>query len=452
FYVSTQTEGTSYTLAIYRLGWYQGTGGRLMSSVQLTGKAQGYYVGSTFELVNCPTAFQDPSTGLVEARWQPSYMLTIPHDWTTGVYLVKCIDEYGKQTYTTFDVLGNETAPYIVVTADTTYAAYNNWGGRSLYPLSSKGKSPAAKVSFDRPSTMQDGSDQVLIFEANTIRWLEREGYNVSYMSSIDLHTHPEKLLNHQAYLSIGHDEYWTKEMRDGVEAARDHGVGLAFLEANASYWQIRLEPNSAGVPNRTVVCYKVLSTDNLASDSGGVVRNSLAQDPLFGVDNTRVTSLWRDPVIGRPENAMVGIMYSDYNSKLRGTSWTFDPQITGATFLHNTLLQGTGLQAGQSFDNGLVGYEWDRVFNNGHTPAGLQILATSEAKNIYGIQDTSNTAYYIAPSGALVFATGSIYWTAALDSYRYDWSLNDTSESQEIPEIQQLMTNIMNALIKQHR
>jgi hypothetical protein len=451
-YVSTQKEGTSYALAIYRLGWYQGTGGRLMSSVQLTGKAQGYYVGSTSQLVNCPTAFHDPATGLVEARWQPSYTLTIPHDWTTGVYLVKCIDEHGKQTYTTFDVLGNETAPYIVVTADTTYAAYNNWGGQSLYPSSSKGQIPATKVSFDRPSTMQQGSDQVLVFEANTIRWLEREGYNVSYMSSIDLHTHPEKLLQHQAYLSIGHDEYWTKEMRDGVEAARDQGVGLAFLEANVSYWQIRLEPNSAGDPNHTVVCYKVLSTNNLASDSGGVVRHPLAQDPLFGVDNTRVTSLWRDSVVGRPENAMIGIMYSDYNSKLRGTAWKFDPQPSDASFLHGTLLQGTGLQAGQSFDNGLVGYEWDKVFENGHTPVDLQILATSEALSIEGIHDTSNTTYYIAPSGALVFATGSIYWTAALDSYRYDWTLDDTHEAQAIPEIQQLMKNIMSALIEQHK
>jgi hypothetical protein len=451
-YVSTQKEGTPYTLAIYRLGWYQGTGGRLMSSVQLTGKAQGYYVTSTFQLVNCPTAYHDPITGLVEARWQPSYTLPIPHDWTTGVYLVKCIDEKGKQTYTTFDVLGNESAPYIVVTADTTYAAYNNWGGQSLYPASSKGHIPATKVSFDRPSMMQQGSDQVLVFEANTIRWLEREGYNVSYMSSIDLHTHPEKLLHHQAYLSIGHDEYWTKEMRDGVEAARDTGVGLAFLEANASYWQIRLEPNSQGDPNRTVVCYKVLSANNTASDSGGVVTNALTQDPLFGVDNTRVTSLWRDPVVGRPENAMVGIMYSDYNSKLRGTAWTFDPQISGASLLHSTLLQGTGLYAGQSFHNSLVGYEWDKVFENGYTPPGLQILATSPVLSIEGIHDTSNTTYYIAPSGALVFATGSIYWTAALDRYRYDWTLNGTIEAQEITEIQQLMKNIMRALLQLHK
>jgi hypothetical protein len=447
-YVSTQVEGTTFTLGIFRLGWYQGTGGRLMTSVQLTGKAQGYYVTSTSQLVNCPTALIDPATGLVEARWQPSYTLTIPHDWTTGVYLVKCTDAHGKQTYTTFDVLGNQTAPYIVVTADTTYAAYNNWGGRSLYPSSSRGKIPATKVSFDRPSMMQQGSDQVLVFEANAIRWLEREGYNVSYMSNIDLHTRPEQLLQHKAYLSIGHDEYWTKEMRDGVEAARDQGVGLAFLEANASYWQIRLEPNSAGVPNRTVVCYKVLSTGNLASDSAGVATASLDQDPLYGVDNTRVTSLWRDPVLGRPENALIGIMYSDYNSKLRGSAWTYNPQASDADPLHGTLLQGTALKAGQSFNNALVGYEWDKVYANGQTPAGLQVLATSDVVSFEGKADTSNTTYYIAPSGALVFATGSIYWTAALDRYRYDWTLKGSIEAQEIPEIQQLMRNVMSALL----
>ncbi|GAC1649473.1 MAG: hypothetical protein NVS4B12_18560 [Ktedonobacteraceae bacterium] len=451
FYVSTEQDNTSYYLAIYRLGWYQGNGGRLMTSVQLTGKAQGYYDAKTFQLIQCPSAFRDPETGLVEARWQPSYTLTIPQDWTTGVYLAKCIHTNGKQTYTTFNVTGNTTAPYLVVTADTAYAAYNNWGGQSLYPGSSKNHLPASKVSFDRPSAVQQGSDQVLVFEANTIRWLEREGYNVSYRSNIDLHTHPEVLLQHKAYLSIGHDEYWTKEMRDAVEAARDQGVGLAFLEANASYWQIRLAPNSAGVPNRTVVCYKVLSQGNTASDPDGIARNNPTRDPLFGVDNNRVTTLWRDPIVNLPENALIGIMYSDYNDKLRGTPWIFQPQITDTLPLHTTLLQNTGLQEGQTYDNGLVGYEWDRVFDNGHTPAKLQVLATSETMSKEGISDSSNTTYYIASSGALVFATGSIYWTAALDSYRYDYTLTNTKDAQTVPAIQQLMKNIMQALVQHH-
>ena len=450
-YVSTAQDGISYYLAIYRLGWYQGSGGRLMTSVQLTGKAQGYYDPTTSELVSCPTVFYDPQTGLVEARWHPSYTLIIPQNWTTGVYLAKCILANGKQTYTTFNVTGNTTAPYAVVTADTTYAAYNNWGGQSLYPDSSKDKISASKVSFDRPSVSQFGSDQVLVFETNTIRWLEREGYNVSYMSSVDLHMHPEALLQHKAYLSIGHDEYWTKEMRDGVEAARDHGVGLAFLEANTSYWQIRLEPNSAGVPNRTVVCYKVLSQGNNASDSGGVAKIDSTRDPFYGVDNSRVTTLWRDVIVNRPENALIGIMYSDYNNKLRGVPWVFQPQLSGAHPLHTTLLQNTGLQAGKIYDNGLVGYEWDRVFDNGYTPENLQILATSQTNSVEGLPDNSNTTYYIAPSGALVFATGSIYWTSALDSYRYDRSLDNTKEAQTVPEIQQLMKNIMTALVQKH-
>jgi len=451
FFVSTREASTLYTLAIYRMGWYQGTGGRLMSTVQLHGQAQGYYDPVTEELVDCPSAFSDPATGLVEARWQPSYTLTVPADWTTGLYLAKCVDNHGMQTYTTFDVLGNETAPYVVVTADTTYAAYNNWGGRSLYPNTSKGNIPASKVSFDRPSTSQGGSDQALVFEANAIHWLEREGYNVAYISSIDVHTHPEKLLQYKAYLSIGHDEYWTREMRDGVEAARDHGVGLAFLEANGSYWQARLEPNSRGVANRTIVCYKVLTHGNLSSDSGGTFQSELWRDPFYGVDNTRVTSLWRDPVVGRPENALIGIMYSDYNSTLRGVAWNFNPANADAPFLAENLLSGTGLQSGQAFDNGLVGYEWDRVFNNGHTPPGLQVLATSHVLSIEGIKDTSNTTYYIAPSGAFVFASGSIYWTAGLDNYRYDPTLYNTKEGEEIPAIQELMKNLLAALIEKH-
>ena len=148
----------------------------------------------------------------------------------------------------------------------------------------------------------------------------------------------------------------------------------------------------------------------------------------------------------------MIGIMYSGYNSKLPRVAWKFNPQNADTPFLHTTLLQGTGLQPGRSYDNGLVGYEWDRIFNNEHTPAGLQVLATSETLSIKGERDTSNTTYYIAPSGALVFASGSIYWTAALDNYRYDGSLYGTKEAETVPGIQQLMKNIMDALVQRHK
>lgn len=429
-YVSTEYEGTPYDIEIYRMGWYQGKGGRLMiAERRLVGQAQGYYDAQADTLVNSPASYVDAKTGLVEARWQPSYTLTIPVGWTTGVYLVKCIDAQGMQTYTYFSVLGNPNATYGVVTADTTAAAYNSWGGHSLYNTDSLMR--GTKVSFDRPSTQNYGSDQVLAFEMNVIRWLERHGYDLSYMSSIDLHTNPAALLRHKAYISLGHDEYWTKEMRDGVENARDHGVGLAFLEANAVYHQVRFEPNSAGVPNRTVVCYKV------STEAG-----DLSLDPFYGVDNSRVTAQWRDPVINRPENALVGIMYSNTNGTLRGFPWV-------AYSSSLPLLQNTGLQAGQQHGVGLVGYEWDRVFHNGATPARLQILGSSPTITVDGQHDTSHTTYYIAPSGAMVFATGSLYWTAALDDYRF---AKDAQETPVVPQLQKLMANVMDALIVRHR
>ncbi len=433
FYVSTQKASTLYTLNIFRIGWYQGTGGRLLMSVNnLIGQAQGYFDATTNKILDCNSCYVERTTGLVEARWQPSYTLTVPSTWVTGIYLAKLVDAQDMQTYVTFEVLGNTSAPYIVVTPDTAYAAYNNWGGYSLYAYNSIAQ--GVKVSFDRPSAYLSGSDQVLVFEADAIHWMERNGYNLSYMSNINLHMHPASLLQHKAYISLGHDEYWTKEMRDAVEDARNSGVGLAFLEANASYWQVRLEPDTSGIANRTVVCYKVLTG-----------QNDLIRDPLYGKDNRRVTSQWRDPVLNRPENALIGMMYSDYNSNLRGVAWKVDLSA------NSPLLQGTGLEPGQQYGCGLVGYEWDKVFQNGATPAGLEIIATMTTVSIEGQKDTSNTTVYIAPSGAMVFATGSVYWTSALDSYRLTQDPNCKNQPPIVPEMQHLMANVMAALVVHH-
>ena len=441
FYVSTLREGTPYEIEIYRLGWYGGLGGRLMvqQNTQI-GHAQGYYDESNHRLVDCKSCLVDFQTGLVEANWKPSYTLIIPSSWVTGVYLAKFTESSGLQTYVPFDVRGNVFSSYVAVTSDTTYAAYNDWGGYSLYrAYNSVGTGrlgKGVKVSFDRPYAQGYGSGFVLSYEIDAIRWLERQGYDLSYISSVDLHEDPVQLLQHRAYLSLGHDEYWTKEMRDGVEHARDLGVGLAFLGANAAYWQMRFEPDSAGTANRTIVCYKV-ETEN----------HDLERDPLYGKDNTHVTTQWRDPVLNRPENALIGIMYSSLtdSQKLLGFPWKVNP------LANSRLLNGTGLQAGQQYGCDLVGYEWDRIFNNGVTPGGLQVLGVSITVSETNTTDISNTTYYIAPSGALVFATGSIFWTSALDTYRASEDQKCIDQDRVVPGIQKLMANVMDALIINH-
>ena len=443
FYVSTQKEGTLYSIGIYRLGWYEGLGGRLeVLQSNLIGHAQGYYDPAQYKLVGCNSCHVDAQTGLVEANWQPSYTLTVSSDWVTGVYLAKFADANGMQTYVPFDVRGNPHSAYIAVTSDTTYEAYNNWGGSSLYAFNSSPKASSTteegfggvKVSFDRPYMDGAGSADVLAFEADAIHWFERQGYDLSYISSVDLHEDPAQLLQHRAYLSLGHDEYWTKDMRDGVEHARDKGVGLAFLGADAAYWQMRFEPDSAGTPNRTIVCYKV-QTDH----------NDLARDPLYGHNNVRVTAQWRDPVLARPENALIGIMYNSLTDAVHDLPWRVSPTAK------SVLLDGTGLQPGQQYGCGLVGYEWDRVFANGATPARLQVLGVSHTIDAAGKPDVSNTTYYIASSGALVFATGSISWTASLDSYRFSPISSCAGRDTVVPGMQQLMAHVMQALLVSH-
>ena len=446
FYVSTQVDGTPYSIGIYRLGWYTGLGGRLkLLLAHQTGHAQGYYDDVLHRLVDCSSCYVNKQLGLIEANWQPSYTLTVPADWVTGVYLAKFADANGMQTYVSFTVRGNDHSAYLFVVSDTTYEAYNLWGGYSLYGIDSASASVASgsednstikavKVSFDRPYMKGYGPWQVLGFDLDAIHWMEHQGYDLSYISNVDLHEHPQQLLQHRVYLSVGHDEYWTKEMYDGVEYARDHGVSLGFFGANEIYWQMRFEPDSAGVSDRVIVCYKVGTTDG-----------DLANDPFYRKDNSRVTSRWRDPVVNRPENALVGIMYSAFTHKQLGFPWKVSSQA------NSPLLSGTGLLPGQQYGCSLVGYEWDRVSNNGLTPRGIQVIGASGTVSDVGVPDASNTVYYIAPSGAMVFAAGSIYWTAALDNYRLLMDPHCNVQQRVVPGMQKLMANVMDALLTHH-
>ncbi|BCL83369.1 hypothetical protein ccbrp13_58340 [Ktedonobacteria bacterium brp13] len=453
FYISTQVAQTSYRIDIFRLGWYSGLGGRLMTSIpNLSGQAQGYYDSVGSHLVNCTTCTLIKDSGLIETHWKPSYTLQIPTDWTTGIYLAKFTDANSKQSYAPFDVLGSTTSPYIAVTPDTTYAAYNDWGGSSLYSADDAFQGTAVakmavKVSMDKPYDVENGASQVLVFIVQTVRWMEQHGYDVSYASDLDMQTNTHLLDNHKAYISLGHDEYWTKSMRATVENARNKGIGLAFMGADAIYWQMRFEPDSAGVSNRTIVSYKVQTANQ-----------DLTRDPMYGKDNSVVTSMWRDPVVGQPENALVGILFSNLTHDQNGFPWRVAPQAASLP-----LLKGTDLQANQEYGCGVVGYEWDRAYvspngtpNNpsysSATPKNLHIISSSPTVSSETKQaDVSNSAYYIAPSGALVFATGSIYWETTLDNYRAHVDPKCGNKSTAVPGMQALMANVMAALIVKH-
>jgi hypothetical protein len=245
FFVSVNPAQT-YTIDFYRFGWYAGLGGRLRLQV-----------GPLNGVQQPPCTVQDPNTGLISCNWAAAYTLTVPSDWTSGVYAAKLTNAQGFQNYVIFVVKDGRPAPFLYQHGILTDEAYNNYPndgatGKSLYTFNSygpntvSGNPSAVKVSFDRP--MADaGLGNFHKWEINFIRWLEASGYDTTYSSDLDRHTNAGDLLNHKALLIVGHDEYWTREMRDA-------GVHLGVFAANTSYTQIRIEPKVAGVPNRVVV------------------------------------------------------------------------------------------------------------------------------------------------------------------------------------------------------
>jgi hypothetical protein len=302
----------------------------------------------------------------------------------------------------------------------TTWQAYNAWGGKSLYGFNSTGPQ-ATKVSFNRPYTLMSGPSEFLFrWEYPMVRWLEREGYDVTYTTNIDTHARPQTLVNHRAFLSVGHDEYWTWEMRENVERARDSGVDLGFFSANTCYWQIRLEPDMFGKPHRTIVGYKetALSSDPILAD-GNPGNDHLA------------TTRWRDIPVLRPEEQLIGVMY---------TATPVDGDIVIANASH-WAFAATGLSNGDRLP-GLLGYEVDRM--QGFGPAGVVLLAESPFVTTDDFESgLSHMTIYRAASGAWVFATGSIQWSWGLDDF------NSSARGSRLnPSAQQITRNILGRFI----
>lgn len=283
FYVNTAAP--TFDVDVFRMGWYAGVGGRLVLALKsIPGRVQ------TAPLIDV--------RGMVECQLEVSFELAISDDWCTGIYLAKLTTGGVPQpleSYVTFVVRDDQTkAAFLFGASVSTYQAYNIWGGLSLYANLADVLDyslRARAVSFDRPYEQDCGAGYFLKWEYSMLRWLERMGYDLTYATSLDLHRNASLLDRCSVYLSVGHDEYWSKEMRDQVEASRDTGLSLGFFGANAVYWQVRFEDASAAGSSRRMICYK---------------DDAPASAPLAAVDPVRVTTRWQDPPVSRPEQALV--------------------------------------------------------------------------------------------------------------------------------------------------
>ena len=398
-----KTTSASYRLDIYRMGFYGGSGARKVATVNVaTATTQ-------------PACRTEASTGLYDCgNWTQTASWAVPSTAVSGIYFAKLVA--GTAASHIVFVVRNDasTSDVLLQTSDTTWQAYNDYGGNSLYEGSPAGR--AYKVSYNRPfdTNAETPEDFVWNAEYPMIRFLEGSGYDVSYTSGLDSDRRGNLIKNHKTFVSVGHDEYWSGGQRTNVESARDAGVNLAFFSGNEVFWKTRWEnslSNAGNTPNRTLVSYKETHAN-------------------AKIDPTAAwTGTWRDPRFsppadgGRPENALTGTIFTvnccTTNMEVDGT----DGQLR---FWRNTRVASLTANQTTTLGSGLLGYEWDESPDDNSRPPGLLYLSATERTVDSYIQDYGSTysggsathhlTTYRAPSGALVFGAGTIQWAWGLD------------------------------------
>ncbi|HEY6506170.1 MAG TPA: N,N-dimethylformamidase beta subunit family domain-containing protein, partial [Chitinophagaceae bacterium] len=415
-----KTDASAYTIDIYRLGYYNGNGARKVGTGTIT---------ATLPQTQ-PDPLTDAVTGLVDCgNWNESANWAVPSTAVSGIYIAKLTrtDDNGA-SHIVFIVRDDASNSDLFFQAsDATWQAYNAYGGGSLYTgATSLPAGHASKVSYNRPFLTRaggggGGANEDWIFNAEypMIRFLEKNGYNVTYTTNIDAARFGSLILNHKVFLSVGHDEYWSAEQRANVEAARNAGVHLAFFSGNEVYWKTRWENSTdvSNTPYRTLVCYK----------EGTLGENVCGSK----CDPTSIwTGLWRDGAAydaGLPENALSGQIGWEHSSG----AIEVPSDYKDLRFWRNTSIASLGSGNIATLPDGTLGYEWNFEQYPNSYPAGRITLSSTTVNG-----NTHKLSLYRHSSGALVFGAGTIQWS---------WGLDDQHDGGNLPPSQDMQQATVN-------
>ncbi|MFC7217023.1 N,N-dimethylformamidase beta subunit family domain-containing protein [Streptomyces polyrhachis] len=362
---------------IYRIGHYAGDGAaKITTSPRLSGLVQPGPL-SAERTVSCH-------------HWWLSWRLQVPSYWSPGAYVAVLTTDDGHRSHVPFTVRDFHPADLLLLLPDVTWQAYNLYPedgrtGASLYHAWDDGgkllgeREAAVAVSFDRPYAGA-GMPLHVGHAYDFIRWAERFGYDITYANARDLHAGRVDPSRYRGLVFPGHDEYWSPQMRRHATLARDTGTSLVFLSANTMYWQVELAPSVSGEPDRILRCRKRQGPGR----------------PL----------LWREQ--GLAEQELLGIQY---------VGRVPEPHPLVVRNAGHWLWEATGAHEGDEL-TGLVAGEADRYFPRAPLPEHTDriLLAHSPYHDAGGVRRHQETSLYRAPSGALVFASGTFAWSPALN------------------------------------
>ena len=396
-----------YAIEIHRIGWYGGKGGRQVTRVES----------------NDPRSQPKPrpqteDRKLVRCNWEVTDRLTVPDDWVSGLYYARFLPARSEKV-TSFPFVVKEASPSTAAVLQlpmNTLNAYNGWGGACLYEHCTDDAfdSPGDAVSFDRPYSHPYHSH--LAYAIHLIRWMEKEGFDVSYIVNTDMHREPGLISNYALAICAGHSEFWSVPQYKSFEAARDRGTNLAFMGGNIGMWSIDFRSDDL----RTYDCDK--------NDSSIMFRN-------VGLPEARLTGL---------EGSGAGL-------------WKLPDLTVDVSALDHKWMQNTGFEAGDSVI-GVVGHEWDYIADTSpdnitryfHYESG-----TSQWDDLVG-DDDADVISYEAPSGATVFHSSTLGYPFQLDpdpTWDHAWPYSRVREYKpQVTEpdlrLQRFQKNVFNDLM----
>jgi hypothetical protein len=380
FCVSTD-PASAFTIDLFRLGYYGGLGARRVATL------------GPFDGKPLPT----PPVGemrLRECKWEPCHTLTVPKDWPSGVYLGKLsAAKHRYQSYVTFVVREDRPADVLFQCSTNTWQAYNKWPeNHSLYDNDRPDKKPlvsGVRASFDRPyakypqvtdNPLSLGSGEFLLFEFPFAFWLEQQGYDVTYCANEDVDRELGTLTRCKAFLSVGHDEYWTRRQYDHCMEAVKRGVNVGFFSGNS--------------------CCFVIDRKGRAIERVG----------RYGGIRPAETPWMADlPVVAPNEATLIGAQtVTPFNGS---GDWV-------VTKPDHWMFAGTGMKKGDAIP-GLVGWEF-----HGDPAAipGLEVVAAGKTFTGGEAESHYEATIYPGPKGNTVFNASTIFWAQGLSSPPGHW------------------------------
>lgn len=266
-------------------------------------------------------------------NWPVAIEFKVSEDWPPGGYLITLTGYRGGESVEEHHLIfvrhGREQAPILLINATATWVAYNCWGGSNAYEgiTGHDGRQFSPVLSTQRPWTrgfcrLPAGAPRTIpetppqpgvmvrypymewayaygyskkyasagwaSYERHFARWAETEGYLLDFATQHDLERDPDILDGYRCAVFVGHDEYWSANMRQSLDNWIEGG-GRAARFAGNFLWQIRIEDEG-----RRQICYK---------------HDAAETDPAFNSDaRSLLTGAWEMPEIDWPGCKTFGV------------------------------------------------------------------------------------------------------------------------------------------------